>query len=223
MAMPDHPPEFCFVQVTIVLRGKDSSEGPSYDVSAGDSRADLTRKPPAFQTDEMSGGKIACSQILKKLAQAVDGDSKPIKIRVDNIGIILPDPEPAPPLPPEPFYAVILTYNATIPVLDNDSVLLVELKLDKPIPNDSGSMVLFSPSSDGSAPAGAADPTDKFSFVSYVGAANDQPAETSFLRFKIKTVAAAGFIQKIKDKPNAHLFLAHNQPNPPAKDRDKAS
>lgn len=125
------------------------------------------------------------------------------------------------PLPPEEprFWEISLTYDATLTVPDNDRLVLVELTLDKPIPNDSGSMVLFSPAKDGSLPSSPADPSDKFSFASYVGTDNDQPAETTCLRFKIKKDAAAGFIQKIKDKPNARVFLAHFQPRPSGRDR----
>jgi hypothetical protein len=116
-------------------------------------------------------------------------------------------------LPPDPFYPVFLTYNATLAVPDDPSSVLVELKLDKTIPNDSGSLDLVAPNSTDSPK-----PTDKFPFIPYVGAANEQLANTSYLRFKIRRNAANGFIQRIKDNPTAHVFLDHNQPKPPDTD-----
>ena len=84
-------------------------------------------------------------------------------------------------------------------------------------------MVLFKLGRDRAPTTGAPDPTDRYSFVPYVDAANNPPAETRLLRFKIKKEAINGFIQQIKDKPNAHLFLAHNQPVSRARDGAKSS
>ena len=116
-------------------------------------------------------------------------------------------------LPPDPFYSVQLTYNATSPVPDDKNSVLVELKLDNPIPNDSGSLVLIKPN--GTDPP---KPSDKFPFFPYVGRAKEQLANTSYLQFKIRKAGADDFIQRIKDGPTAHVFLDHNQPKPPTTD-----
>jgi hypothetical protein len=207
--MADESPDVRCFQLTIYLSSDNPVVGPTFFAAAGNNHDEVIQQPPRFQTSELMHGKTVCSQLLKKLGKAVDAGSETVRIRVGNTGIIVPDPEAA---APPPFYLVSLTFDATLPLADNDKVVLVELALDKPIPNDSGSMVVFDSVSNASAPTGAPEATDRFSFVPYVGPANEQPAQTSCLRFKIKKEAASAFIQQIKEKPNARVFLIHNQP-----------
>jgi hypothetical protein len=221
--MPDESQDVRCFQLTIYLSTDNPVVGATFFAAAGDNHDEVVQQPPRFQTSELQRAKTVCIQLLEKLARAAGTGAETINIHLADGGIILPDPEPAAPLPADRFYSVILTHNATLKVLDNDAVLLVELKLDRLIPNDSGSMVLFSPSKDGNKPVESPDPNDRFSFVAYVGTANDQPAETGFLRFKIKNEAVAGFIQRIRDKPNAHVFLAHSQRRPSARELDKTT
>jgi hypothetical protein len=111
--------------------------------------------------------------------------------------------------PPDPFFTVLLTYNATLPLSDQPNFVLVEFKLDKTIPNDSGSLVLA---------ADAPKATDKLPFSNYVGPAGERLASTSYLQIKIRKDEANDVIQRIKGAPNAHVFLDHNQPKPPTTD-----
>ena len=111
----------CF-QLSIYLSTDNPVVAPTFFAAAGNNHDEVLDRPPRFQTSELEGGKTVCSQLLRKLARAVDDEEETIKIRVLDGRIIVPDPEPPPPSPPVVFYTVILTYHATLPVADNDNV-----------------------------------------------------------------------------------------------------
>jgi hypothetical protein len=117
-------------------------------------------------------------------------------------------------LAPDPYYTVALNYEAKLPSpLGADNVFIV-LKTDRPIPNDSGSLVLIDPQSAGGAPKA----TDKFPFLPYVGPAGEQPSSTSYVTLSIVASEADKVIQRVKDSPTGHIYLDHNQPKAPTTD-----
>lgn len=91
--MPEDTPDVRCFQLTIFLSTDNPLVGQTLYVAAGDNRDEVVGQPPRFQTSPMMSVRTVCSQLLRKLARAVDDGSETVRIRVRD-GIIIPDPDP---------------------------------------------------------------------------------------------------------------------------------
>jgi hypothetical protein len=82
----------CF-ELTIFLSTDNPAVGPTFNIVAGNNQTEVANR--RFQTRQTTTPRGVYSQLLRRLAEAVDAGQKTIPLRVDELGLILQDTFPA--------------------------------------------------------------------------------------------------------------------------------
>lgn len=122
-------------------------------------------------------------------------------------------------LAPDPYYTVsIQSVERTRVAPSAPDTTIVTLKLDKKIPNDSGSLALTrdKPDGDGQAPATQFD--DRYPIMHHRGPRGEDPSSDDLIEVSVNSDNVQAFMNRVKMSPGARVFLEHNQPKQPTTD-----